>query len=323
MKKPLLIFLAFLFFLPAFSSAKELPKVAVWDLTSGDIKEAYAQDLTLILASEVSKLGKYEVYSQANVRTLAGWTEERMKLGCTNTQCLTALGQMDIAKLISGRIGKIGNRYSVSLNLFDTEKARSERMISEFCRSEDELIELVQVAVRKLLGAEAAPSVPAQKVPGKTPDPLGSAREPRRVDFSKIPLKNALVMGDSNSPLKIAVFTDPECLPYCASLHQEMKKVLQVRKDVTFYILLYPLPNHKDAYWKSRSILCNRSVKMLEDAFAGKQIAKIECGTKEIDENLELARDLGLEGTPAIVFPDGRVYLGSQSARQLIGLIDK
>ena len=323
MKEPLLIFLAFLFFLPTFSFAKELPKVAVWDLMSGDIKEAYAQDLTLILASEVSKLGKYEVYSQANVRTLAGWTEERMKLGCTNTQCLTALGQMDIAKLISGRIGKIGNRYSVSLNLFDTEKARSERMISEFCRSEDELIELVQVAVRKLLGVEVAPSAIPQKEAAKTPDPPGSAREPRRVEFSKIPLKNALVMGDSNSPLKIAVFTDPECLPYCASLHQEMKKVLQVKKDVTFYILLYPLPSHKDAYWKSRSILCNRSVKMLEDAFAGKQIAKIECGTKEIDENLELARDLGLEGTPAIVFPDGRVYLGSQSARQLIGLINK
>jgi len=323
MKKPLFIFLACLFFLPSISSAKELPKLAVWDLTSGDIKEAYAQDLTLILASEVSKLGKYEVYSQANVRTLAGWTEERMKLGCTNTQCLTALGQMDIAKLISGRVGKIGNRYSVSLNLFDTEKARSERLISEFCRSEDELIELVQVAVRKLLAVEAPPSGPVQKAPAKAPDPLGSAVEPRRVEFSKIPLKNALVMGESNSPLKIAVFTDPECLPYCARFHQELKKVLQERKDVTFYILLYPLPTHKDAYWKSRSILCNRSVKMLEDAFAGRQIAKTECGTREIDENLELAKDLGLNATPAVVFPDGRVYLGSLSAKQLIELIDK
>ncbi len=77
-----------------------------------------------------------------------------MKLGCSSTQCLTALGQMDIAKLISGSVGKIGNRYSVSLNLFDTQNAKAEDAISEFCRSEDELIELVQVAVRKLLGAE-------------------------------------------------------------------------------------------------------------------------------------------------------------------------
>jgi hypothetical protein len=130
---------------------KDRPKIAVWDLSSGDIQGAYAQDLTLVLVSEISKLGAYEVYSQENVRTLAGWTEERMKLGCTSTQCLTALGQMDISKLVSGRIGKIGDRYSLSLNIFDTQNSKSERTVSEFCRSENELIELVQAAARKLL----------------------------------------------------------------------------------------------------------------------------------------------------------------------------
>jgi sulfatase modifying factor 1 len=152
------LFFAFLFFLPAISPAKEIPKLAVWDLAPGDIKAAYAQDLTSILVSEISKLGKYEVYSQENVRTLAGWAAERMQLGCTDTKCLTALGQMDISKLISGRVGKIGNRYSVSLNLFDTQNARAEKSISEFGRSEDELIDLVQVAIRKLLGVEIAPT---------------------------------------------------------------------------------------------------------------------------------------------------------------------
>jgi hypothetical protein len=152
------LFIAFLLFLPAPSPAKELPKIAVWDLTPGDIKPAYAQDLTSILVSEISKLGKYEVYSQENVRTLAGWTAERMQLGCTDTKCLTALGQMDIAKLISGRVGKIGNRYSVSLNLFDTQNARAEKSVSEFGRSEDELIDCVQVGLRKLLGVEVSPT---------------------------------------------------------------------------------------------------------------------------------------------------------------------
>jgi hypothetical protein len=158
MKRLPFLFLAFLFFVPAISLAKELPKIAVWDLTHGDIKPAYAQDLTSILVSEISKLGKYEVYSQENVRTLAGWTAERMQLGCTDTKCLIALGQMDIAKLISGRVGKIGNRYSVSLNLFDTQNARAEKSVSEFGRSEDELIDLVQVALRKLLGVEVSPA---------------------------------------------------------------------------------------------------------------------------------------------------------------------
>jgi hypothetical protein len=139
------------------SYCAELPKVAVWDLTSGDIKPVYAQDLTLILVSEIVKFKKYEVYSQGNVRALAGWTEERMKLGCTSTQCLTALGQMDIAKLVSGRVGKVGNRYSVSLNLFDTQNAKAENAVSEFGSSEDELINLVQVTARKLFGVEVSP----------------------------------------------------------------------------------------------------------------------------------------------------------------------
>jgi len=60
---------------------------------------------------------------------------------------------MDIAKLISGRIGKVGDTYSISLNLFDTQKIKAEKSISEFTRSENELISLLQQGVRKLLAA--------------------------------------------------------------------------------------------------------------------------------------------------------------------------
>jgi hypothetical protein len=157
-------FLAFVLFLvPSLSISKELPKIALWDLTAGNITPSYAQDLTNILVSEISKLGKYAVYSQENVRTLAGWTAERMTLGCTDAKCLTALGQMGIAKLISGGVGRVGNRYSVSLNLFDTQSARAENSVSVFGHSEDELTDLLQVAVRNLLGIEVAPSKDEKK----------------------------------------------------------------------------------------------------------------------------------------------------------------
>jgi hypothetical protein len=135
------------------SPGKDLSKLAVWDLSAREVKATYAQELTSILVSEISKLGRYEVYSQENVRTLAGWTAERMSLGCTDTKCLTALGQMDVTKLISGSVGRIGDTYSISLNLFDTQKVKAERSISEFCRTENELIGLLQQGVRKLLSA--------------------------------------------------------------------------------------------------------------------------------------------------------------------------
>lgn len=181
---------------PIFVSAshgKDLPKIAVWDLTSGDIKAAYAQDLTFILVSEISKVGKYEVYSQENVRTLAGWTEERMKLGCSSTQCLTALGQMDIAKLVSGRVGKIGNRYLVSLSLFDTQNAKAEKAISEVGRSEDELIELVQAAARKLLGIEVPLSKTEEKPPSISPAKAEVPKVLAKTGSGMVPIVNGQV----------------------------------------------------------------------------------------------------------------------------------
>ena len=139
-------------------SAKEQVKIVVWDLVPRNTPATHAAELTSILVSEIGKFRPYEVYSQDNVRTLAGWTAEKMQLGCTDSKCLTALGQMEVGKLISGSVGKIGDRYSISLNLFDTQNTRSERSVSEFCHSENELIELAQMAVRKLLREERLPS---------------------------------------------------------------------------------------------------------------------------------------------------------------------
>ncbi len=156
----------------------------------------------------------------------------------------------------------------------------------------------------------------------KTQERLAKIQESRRVDFSKIPLNQGLVMGDVLAPHKVAVFTDPDC-NFCEKLHQEMKKVLQERKDIVFYILLYPLSSHKEAYWKSKSILCNKSLKMLEDAYARKEILRLECDTKEIDANIKLAEALGITGTPTLVLPDGRTHTGTMPAKQLIDFIQR
>ncbi len=170
----LIIVTFILLFTPPVAAGKQLPKVAVWDLVPRNTPATHAQELTSILVSEITKLKKYEVYSQENVRTLAGWSAERMKMGCTDTQCLVALGQMDIGKLLSGSVGKIGSRYTVSLNLFDTQNATAENAISEFCQTEDELIELVQMAVRKLLGEPSG-------APPPKPTPTARAEEEREV----------------------------------------------------------------------------------------------------------------------------------------------
>ena len=44
----------------------------------------------------------------------------------------------------------------------------------------------------------------------KTMERVTHLQESRRVDFSKIPLSQTLVMGDAAAPTKVAVFTDPD-----------------------------------------------------------------------------------------------------------------
>ena len=158
------------------------------DLAARKTPTAHAQELTSILVSEITQIRKYEVYSQENVRTLAGWTEERMKLGCTSTQCLTALGQMDVAKLVSGSVGKIGDTYTISLNLFDTQNAKAENAVSEFCRSENELIISAQAAVKKLLGVEVRPYKAEERTPAQEIEPAPAQKPRRALKKQKPPL---------------------------------------------------------------------------------------------------------------------------------------
>jgi thiol:disulfide interchange protein DsbC len=144
-----------------------------------------------------------------------------------------------------------------------------------------------------------------------------------KIDLSQIPLDNALLMGDKNASKKVIIFTDPEC-PYCGRLHQEIKKVLEKRKDIAFYIKMFPLTKlHPKAYEKSTAIVCEKSLKLLEDSYAGKSPPEAKCKTSEVDENIKLGERLGIRGTPAIVLPDGGIIPGYKDADSLISLIDK
>jgi thiol:disulfide interchange protein DsbC len=146
--------------------------------------------------------------------------------------------------------------------------------------------------------------------------------ELNKVDSSNIPLDDALTLGAEGAKYRVIVFTDPDC-PYCSKMHTEMKKVVDKRKDIVFFIKMYPLPMHPDAKWKAKSIICNKSLKMLEDNFNHKKIAKDECATTAVDDNIRLAGQLGINGTPAVILPGGKVEAGYREADTLIKLITK
>lgn len=86
---------------------------------------------------------------------------------------------------------------------------------------------------------------------------------------------------------------------------------------------MYPLPMHKGAYEKSKTIVCEKSLALLEDAFAKKPLPPAKCQTTALDENIMLAEKLGIRGTPAIILPNGLVIPGYKDADSIIALIDK
>jgi thiol:disulfide interchange protein DsbC len=146
-------------------------------------------------------------------------------------------------------------------------------------------------------------------------------QEPRKVDFSKLTLKDAVVLGAKDAKKKVAVFTDPDC-PFCRKLHDEMKQVVAKRKDVAFHLILYPLPMHKDAYKKVQAVLCEKSLALLDDAFAGKAVPEPKCSSEAVERNVELAKKFEFGSTPTLVRDDGTVVAGALPADRLIEWID-
>ena len=129
---------------------------------------------------------------------------------------------------------------------------------------------------------------------------IGQPAPQRKIDFSRLPLQDAVVMGHKKAKKKVVVFDDPDC-PFCKKLHEEIKRILAKRSDVAFYIILNPLPMHKDAYKKALAVQCAKSSKLLDDAFMGKTLPVPDCSNEQLEKNIALAKSLGISGAPTLV----------------------
>jgi thiol:disulfide interchange protein DsbC len=102
-----------------------------------------------------------------------------------------------------------------------------------------------------------------------------------------------------------------------------MKKIIEERKDIAFYIKMFPLKSHPQAYDKAKAILCEKSLKLLDDAHEKKPLPKPSCETNLVDEQMKQAEKLGLNSVPALILPDGRIVQGYKDAPTLIPMITK
>ncbi|WP_137719876.1 DsbC family protein [Methylobacillus flagellatus] len=137
-----------------------------------------------------------------------------------------------------------------------------------------------------------------------------------RVDFSSLPLEQAIKVVKGNGSRKVVVFSDPDC-PFCKRLEQNE---LSAINDVTIYTFLYPLEQlHPDASNKSKAIWCAPDrARAWNDWIFNNQLPKTSasCDTP-IAKVAELARKLNVSSTPTLVFANGKRMLGAYPAKDI------
>ena len=166
--------------------------------------------------------------------------------------------------------------------------------------------QVFDIASQKVVGGPATAAAAAASAPVQWVDPATVTNE------------HALLMGNPKGSKKLFVFTDPEC-PYCAKMHAELKKLVALEPDLAIYIKLYPLKMHPKAYDKARVILGQRSLKLLEQSFAGQPLPapKGKDAKKPVDDTIKFAEGAGIKSTPTLVLQDGRIIPGFREAKAM------
>lgn len=146
--------------------------IAVLDLNCGKIIEKEeCSVLTDIIIDELVKSGKYTVIDRANRDKILAEARFQMT-GCTDESCTIEAGRLlGVGKIVTGKMGKLGNTYVINLQLINVETAAVEISASEECKCDlDGLINTVRNAARKLMGQSTA-QPQSQPVPpvGETP----------------------------------------------------------------------------------------------------------------------------------------------------------
>ena len=129
-----------------------------------------------------------------------------------------------------------------------------------------------------------------------------------KVDAKTLPVEFAVKTVQGDGSRVIYSFEDPNC-GYCKRLAPTLAKV----KNVTIYTFLYPILS-QDSFEKSKNVWCakDRAAAWHAQMVDGKAAPQSADDCKHpLQENLELGRKLNVDGTPTLIFADGRRIPGA------------
>ena len=122
----LLVTLCFIFLVQSQQQSKL--QIAVIDLSNtGGLSQQESVTLTNRLRSMLVRTDAFIVLERGKME---GILQEQgfQQSGCTSTECVVEMGKLlNVQKIISGSIGKVGRIYTIDISLVDIKTARIER----------------------------------------------------------------------------------------------------------------------------------------------------------------------------------------------------
>jgi len=121
---------------------------------------------------------------------------------------------------------------------------------------------------------------------------------------------------------EILVLTDPSC-PFCEKLHQELPALNKAGVEVQYLLIPRQGPG-SPAFIESSKVMCSDDQKKLIDIAMKRQSIDGEaCMDDMISQNMQLARELGMNGTPHTILPDGTPLPGFRPADEMLAAIEQ
>jgi thiol:disulfide interchange protein DsbC len=134
------------------------------------------------------------------------------------------------------------------------------------------------------------------------------------IDFSKLPLKDAIVWKQGTGERKLVVFADPNC-GYCKKFERDLQEV----KNVTVYTFLYPILGG-DSPEKSKKIWCAKDNTRAWRDWMIKGVPvqdSPDCDASALQRNFVFGKKHRINGTPGLVFEDGTQRAGALNAEAI------
>ena len=128
-----------------------------------------------------------------------------------------------------------------------------------------------------------------------------------------------MVCNKDETRATLTVFTDVDCT-YCRALHKDVEAL--VAKGIEVRYLAYPRGGEAaGSYEKMISVWCSQDRhKSLTQAKNGQNLPTRDCETPVL-EHYELGNQIGISGTPALIFPDGRLIPGYMDVDRLVAML--